>query len=171
LYVAAIRDWKKNGEMKLPAIPACANGLDDDGDGVADFDGVAGKPGDKGCVGLDDESENEPTLGCDDGQDNDKNGRADYMDEKCYLPANKTVCDNPRNVCRVIDSAKKGEKRYFVYAPIKNEELSKPEKKGDAPASGKNNKKESSDTRLAEIKKLNESILARGEKIRKQLKQ
>ena len=52
--------------------PACADGLDQDGDGQADF------PDDAGCDDLDDDDERSPLLPCDDGVDNDLDGRADF---------------------------------------------------------------------------------------------
>jgi len=55
-----------------PVVPACRNGVDDDGDGRSDF------PTDLGCRSALDGSEYEPTLACDDGIDNDADTFADW---------------------------------------------------------------------------------------------
>jgi probable HAF family extracellular repeat protein len=60
------------------APPDCANGVDDDGDGVIDFGA------DPGCVSADDEGEHEAALTCDNGQDDDADGIVDYpADTSC----------------------------------------------------------------------------------------
>jgi hypothetical protein len=56
----------------LPEAPDCDDGLDDDGDGLADF------PADPGCDDAADLSERSPLLACDDGADNDDDGRIDF---------------------------------------------------------------------------------------------
>ncbi|RIL01326.1 MAG: hypothetical protein DCC71_18120 [Proteobacteria bacterium] len=53
------------------SIPACANDIDDDGDGL--YDGL-----DPGCANASDASERDPALPCDDGADDDGDGRADH---------------------------------------------------------------------------------------------
>jgi hypothetical protein len=50
----------------------CQNGIDDDGDGLADF------PDDPGCADPLDLSETNPSVDCDDGFDNDGDGRVDF---------------------------------------------------------------------------------------------
>lgn len=50
----------------------CSNGLDDDGDGLADH------PEDPGCASPTDLSEQSPALPCDDGIDNDGDGLIDW---------------------------------------------------------------------------------------------
>ena len=61
-----------------PPLPACDNGLDDDGDGLVDF----GQ--DDGCLAADDASEEHE---CRDGLDNDGDGLADYpADPECMGP-------------------------------------------------------------------------------------
>ena len=56
----------------IAVVPArCANGADDDGDGLADF------PSDPGCASSDDDSEKSPSLVCDDGIDQDGDGTID----------------------------------------------------------------------------------------------
>jgi hypothetical protein len=57
------------------AVPACDNGVDDDGDGWADF------PDDPGCLDLDDAFERSADLPCDDGFDNDGDGLTDFPEE------------------------------------------------------------------------------------------
>src|SRR5690606_14278812 len=54
-----------SGGATIHVVTECSNGLDDDGDGLADF------PNDPGCASLDDLSERSPLLPCDDGVDND----------------------------------------------------------------------------------------------------
>ncbi len=65
-------------------LPACSDGLDNDGDGFMDY------PADLGCEGLDDQSEsNETTLPlCIDEVDNDGDGLVDLADPDCaaFLP-------------------------------------------------------------------------------------
>jgi cysteine-rich repeat protein len=67
---------------QLEATPACSNGLDDDGDGDADF------PDDGGCSGAADPSERESTRACDDGIDNDDDRLVDFA-------ASPTAPDDP----------------------------------------------------------------------------
>jgi cysteine-rich repeat protein len=52
-------------------LAACANGLDDDGDGAVDL-------ADGGCADAADPSERDPAIACDDGVDNDGDFRSDY---------------------------------------------------------------------------------------------
>jgi hypothetical protein len=69
-----------DGEMP-DAAPrfACSDGLDNDGDGVADF------PNDPGCEAADDDDETDPppTPECADGLDNDEDERVDLADPDC----------------------------------------------------------------------------------------
>jgi len=51
---------------------SCADGKDNDGDGLTDF------PQDRGCLSASDKSEKEATLECDDGKDNDADGITDF---------------------------------------------------------------------------------------------
>jgi hypothetical protein len=95
----------------------CANGLDDDGDGLADYpadpgcqsaadlsergaacddgldndgDGLADFPADPGCDGLADASERDE-VACDNGLDDDGDGRTDYpSDPGCTDPADNS---------------------------------------------------------------------------------
>ncbi len=55
----------------LSSIPACDNGIDDDGDGVEDA-------ADPGCANTSDIDERAPTLPCDNGVDDDGDGRNDF---------------------------------------------------------------------------------------------
>jgi Tol biopolymer transport system component len=61
-------DWRPAAQQ-----PACANGIDDDGDGLADLD-------DPGCPLPYASPENPP---CDNGLDDDGNGLSDFEDPKC----------------------------------------------------------------------------------------
>ena len=66
----------------LPASVACSNGIDDDGDGVADF------ANDPGCSSATDTSERSAALSCDDGIDNDGDYGVDVGgDIGCFDPA------------------------------------------------------------------------------------
>ena len=55
----------------LSSIPACGNGIDDDGDGTKDA-------ADPGCANTSDIDERSPTLPCDNGVDDDGDGRKDF---------------------------------------------------------------------------------------------
>lgn len=74
--------------------PDCGNGLDDDGDGVADY------PNDPGCTSLLDPSEHEPTVVCDNEIDDDNDGFIDLLDAGCSGPGDPdergaaAQCDN-----------------------------------------------------------------------------
>ena len=57
-----------------PALPACANGIDDDGDGLIDY------PGDPGCWSADADTE---APQCNDAIDNDGDGLVDLDDPGC----------------------------------------------------------------------------------------
>ena len=68
-------------------IPACQNGVDDDGDGGTDLDDV-------GCAGAGDLDERDPLLPCDDGADNDGDGLADFPGDRSadrVVPAARTA--------------------------------------------------------------------------------
>jgi hypothetical protein len=56
------------------AVPACSDGVDNDGDGLADF------PADPGCLALAALLED---PACDDGLDDDRDGRIDLADPDC----------------------------------------------------------------------------------------
>jgi hypothetical protein len=61
--------------------PECANGLDDDGDGLVDH------AEDPGCTDATDPDEHEASLVCDDGEDNDDDGYVDHpADPGCGSP-------------------------------------------------------------------------------------
>ncbi|RIL05808.1 MAG: hypothetical protein DCC71_08995 [Proteobacteria bacterium] len=77
-------DWQPAGGG------ACANGVDDDGDGLVDGD-------DPGCTGPSDASERAATPGCDDGADDDGDGLVDLDDPGCAVgvqPYEDPPCDN-----------------------------------------------------------------------------
>ena len=91
---------------------ACANGLDDDGDGRSDY------PADPGCTNRsdDDETSPDPLPQCGDGLDNDGNGLTDFPDdtncvdaaddEEARPPACRDGLDNDRD--GLIDLADPG---------------------------------------------------------------
>ena len=58
--------------VKIGGMPACANGIDDDGDTAVDF------PDDPGCESAASLVENPP---CNDGVDNDGDGHIDHLDD------------------------------------------------------------------------------------------
>jgi hypothetical protein len=62
-------------DIRTASLPACSNGLDDDGDAEIDY------PDDPGCAGAADASEDQEGLVCDDGLDNDGDGNADFPDD------------------------------------------------------------------------------------------
>jgi DNA-binding beta-propeller fold protein YncE len=82
----------------LAGPAACADGLDNDGDGFADFAGA-----DPGCLDALDASETEDGFPCDDGIDNDGDGRIDFDpdagqgDPGCQVPLSLSeapACDD-----------------------------------------------------------------------------
>ena len=71
----------------LCVLVACANGLDDDGDGFTDLS-------DLGCNSASDTSERAGWLPCDNGLDDDDDGPSDYpADPGCRSPIHPT--ENP----------------------------------------------------------------------------
>jgi hypothetical protein len=77
-----------------PVTPECADGIDNDRDGTADFTPPAGAQPDLGCESADDGSEGvdltaggdggtDQTPACSDGRDNDGDGRFDLDDDNC----------------------------------------------------------------------------------------
>jgi hypothetical protein len=62
----------------FPRVPACADGIDNDADGLVDFSG-----GDPGCANAQDDDEQSAALACDDGMDNDGDGSTDLGDPGC----------------------------------------------------------------------------------------
>jgi cytochrome c553 len=83
---AKLRDAWQNTQMAAPytmvsaswqlTVPACQDGVDNDGDGFADWDGAGVTAQDPGCSGPADESENDASTACDDRLDNDGYGWA-----------------------------------------------------------------------------------------------
>jgi spore coat protein A len=66
----------------------CANGLDDDGDGLVDY------PADTGCASASDFLETRPDRACDNGQDDDGDGLVDVPDDPgCRYPSSAN--ENP----------------------------------------------------------------------------
>ena len=71
--------------VALPADTACANGLDDDGDGAADY------PADAGGVSPEDDGRARAGAPCDNGVDEDHYGAADYpVDPGRASPSRRT---------------------------------------------------------------------------------
>jgi hypothetical protein len=138
-----------NGEYQVSALPDCADGVDNDGDGAADFDGTvlaisgdkltetAGKK-DSGCKSFVDTSEREKTLSCDDGEDNDGDGLVDQDDPSCWAKDTLNSCPSDSANCR---ERKAGTKTaWYIFAPSGKEEDSKkaPNASGnDKPAGAK----------------------------------
>lgn len=68
-------------EPDMMVIPECANGQDDDGDGLIDY------PRDPGCVAADGSLEADPErFACEDELDNDGDGLIDLADSACSDP-------------------------------------------------------------------------------------
>jgi len=61
--------------LAIMAIPGCADGWDEDGDGLSDF------PADPGCDSATDPSEDTPLLQCDNGIDDDGDGLVDLPED------------------------------------------------------------------------------------------
>jgi hypothetical protein len=88
IYNRALSTAEISQDMNTPAMnpPAsCGDGIDNDGDGLADF------PNDPGCADALDASERSPALVCDDGLDNDGDGLVDFpADPGCSSPLDTT---------------------------------------------------------------------------------
>ena len=75
----------------VATVPNCADGADNDGDGLIDFAGS-----DPGCDDATDAGERSATLPCDDGIDNDGDGTTDYPgDLGCVDPSGLTEVPEP----------------------------------------------------------------------------
>jgi len=70
--------------------PECSDGIDNDGDGLADF------PDDPGCTSAEDDSEDSQAMPqCSDGRDNDGDGKIDYpYDPGCFVPQQDDETDD-----------------------------------------------------------------------------
>jgi hypothetical protein len=68
----------------------CADGVDNDGDGMVDF------PDDLGCVNASDDSEDSPPMpACSDNRDNDGDNKIDYpIDPGCAVPQQDSELDD-----------------------------------------------------------------------------
>lgn len=84
----------RDPDWGLAYVPACRNGIDDDGDGLVDLD-------DLGCYDDRDPSERTIDEPCDDGHDQDGDGLSDFpADPGCESPydldetSSLLVCDN-----------------------------------------------------------------------------
>ena len=77
--------------QSVATVPHCADGVDNDGDGLIDFAG-----GDPGCDAATDAGERGPTLPCDDGIDNDGDATTDFpADLSCSGPSGVTELPEP----------------------------------------------------------------------------
>lgn len=73
-YAAQLSDYRSE-ILAIRADTACDNGIDDDGDGDADY------PEDAGCLNANDAFERFDALPCDDGFDGDGDGAFDYPED------------------------------------------------------------------------------------------
>ena len=82
LFATAIGCGGDDGNNGTPDTAACADGIDNDADGMVDF------PDDLGCTNATDTSEDSLTSPqCSDGRDNDDDGKVDYPnDPGCFAP-------------------------------------------------------------------------------------
>ena len=82
LFATAIGCGGDDGNNGTPDMAACADGVDNDTDGMIDF------PDDLGCTSATDTSEDSLTSPqCSDGRDNDDDGVGDYPnDPGCFAP-------------------------------------------------------------------------------------
>lgn len=88
---AGIGAYYANGPLPLKTRPpaACADGVDNDGDGLTDY------PADPGCTSAGDETETELLPACSDGVDNDQDGFADFPIDPGCASAEDTNEFNP----------------------------------------------------------------------------
>jgi Trypsin len=77
-YAADLAYYRAQIEA-VASVPACDDGIDDDGDGLVDS-------ADPGCSGPNDAFETSDALPCDDGIDNDDDGLVDAADPGCRDP-------------------------------------------------------------------------------------
>jgi hypothetical protein len=75
LTYAADLSYYRDQIDALASVPACDDGLDQDGDGLVDY------PDDPGCDDLQDPFETSDALPCDDGIDNDGDGLTDFPND------------------------------------------------------------------------------------------
>jgi hypothetical protein len=95
-YVYRIRAVNKNGyssysneaTVKIPPLPQCRDGQDNDNDGAADH------PADFSCSSPDDDDETNPKAQCQDGIDNDGDGKIDYGSDAVNDPECESFQDN-----------------------------------------------------------------------------
>ena len=91
LFVALVAGACSGGGAGPDAnLGICGDGIDNDGDTLADF------PADPGCDDLGDNDEsNEPIAMCMDGRDNDADGKVDFPnDPGCYNPLQNSEIDD-----------------------------------------------------------------------------
>jgi von Willebrand factor type A domain/Putative metal-binding motif len=73
----------------VSSVPACADFVDNDGDGLTDF------PADPGCTSRSDNTETDTPVQCSDGVDNDGDGLIDMADTGCQAPFDTTESGPP----------------------------------------------------------------------------
>lgn len=91
-----------------PPFTACANGIDDDGDGASDY------PADSGCSSASDTSELALGTECDNGLDDDGDGDIDYPDDaQCANSSDNQEAGAPAVACNdTIDNDGDGATDY-----------------------------------------------------------
>ncbi|MFT3700495.1 MAG: hypothetical protein QM831_45545 [Kofleriaceae bacterium] len=100
-----------NGTQKVCAKPVCSDGVDDDGDGKADF------PEDPGCESADDNDETDDCPSgpncpaCSNGVDDDGDGKIDYpLDPQCLSASGASeVCLDKDNVATLTTATTMGD--------------------------------------------------------------
>lgn len=78
--------YRRVQSARRAPVPACSDGVDNDGDRLADF------PADPGCAGPGSPIEDPP---CDDRMDNDHDGRIDVADARCVRASDWTEAPPP----------------------------------------------------------------------------
>jgi len=90
-YAADLSEYDDQIEA-IASVPACNDGVDQDGDGYIDWNGgPQGEPADPGCDDLLDPFETSDALPCDDGIDNDGDGGIDFDPVTYADPGDETT--------------------------------------------------------------------------------
>ncbi len=93
LFLAVILSFSvAAAKPQAVGLKACADGIDNDGDGYTDLD-------DPGCSSKKDTSELNPEIECDDGTDNDGDGYTDSADTGCTGPTDTDETDCGDTAC------------------------------------------------------------------------
>lgn len=92
--------------------PACADGRDNDGDGLVDLN-------DPGCSSPSDSDESDGTSQCQDGRDNDGDGLTDLNDTGCSAPTDNDESNEPTRITLsaecVLAHSDGSKTAYFSY--------------------------------------------------------